>query len=412
MANLDAQSLLTDARCLACNGGLSEAEALKLQLLATIVANGGVSPVTPCVPPHAPAGLSVSAFTATTITLQISLSITDPIPSSYVIKWGTTLGGPYPNSKSTNNSGFQDITTADGLVVGTTYYFVAYAFTGCISTSSSPEASGALTSSSVTAWAARVVANGGALPSNNTQMAFSTLINTLTGAGLWNKMIMFNGMAPDSVIAARTPLLLGTGGTDPWAVVTTAPTVSVAGLQGSATGSMNSGLIPANIFANDTSASIGAYVSVANNVGSQAEIGVYNPGNNNSFIFATVASATTGNFDCFDVSAGRKTFTAPSPATGLFIGTRIAANDSRVFFGNSLVPMAQVGTTLATTAGTRTNLAHELAIFAYYNGTGNTDQCRRTVSCLFVGLGFTGAECTTLFNAIQAMRTSLGGGYI
>lgn len=70
---------------------------------------------------------------------QVSITVFLAIPPptvGIIIQWGTVLGGPYPNSKEFPVFGPYVLTVlADGLVVGTTYYFIAFSDngSGCIS---------------------------------------------------------------------------------------------------------------------------------------------------------------------------------------------------------------------------------------------------------------------------------------
>ena len=60
-------------------------------------------------------------------------------------------------------------------------------------------------------WAARVVINGGAAPSSGTILALSKFCYCLDGKSLTSSMLGVCCFVPDSVIAAITPLIVGTG---------------------------------------------------------------------------------------------------------------------------------------------------------------------------------------------------------
>ena len=66
-----------------------------------------------------------------------------------------------------------------------------------------------------TDWARRVVANGGAFPSQNTINAMETLRLGVIAAGLDTSISSMLVLVPDSAIAASTPLFVGIG-LDPW----------------------------------------------------------------------------------------------------------------------------------------------------------------------------------------------------
>lgn len=76
--------------------------------------------------------------------VNFTLILPPPQPTvGVIIRWGTNAGGPYPNSKEFPVGGPYSVTTADGLVDGTTYYFVAFGDSGpgCLSAQSN-ESSG------------------------------------------------------------------------------------------------------------------------------------------------------------------------------------------------------------------------------------------------------------------------------
>ena len=62
-----------------------------------------------------------------------------------------------------------------------------------------------------TSWATRVVTNGGAAPSGATVLAISNFCYALDAAGLTSSFLALNVFAPDSLIAAMTPLIHNKG---------------------------------------------------------------------------------------------------------------------------------------------------------------------------------------------------------
>ncbi len=63
----------------------------------------------------------------------------------------------------------------------------------------------------ITNWADQVVANGGARPSEKTQLALSRFYQGLIDNGLLSKVKVFNAFALDNLTAALTPLIVGPG---------------------------------------------------------------------------------------------------------------------------------------------------------------------------------------------------------
>src|SRR5881394_68823 len=190
---------------------------LQLNNVAVIVTN----PV--CDPPTAPLIARVVATSNNSIRVvwKKSAHNTGGFVTGWIVSWGTTSGGPYPNSSGVLPL-VPGIYDATGLTAGTTYYFTVTALTslsGC--TSVSLEGSGT-TSGAVpicafaVAWAARVVANGGAVPSLSTQTAICNFQAGLIADGLDTKMVIWNAFVPDSFIASSTAQLQPGGGFDPW----------------------------------------------------------------------------------------------------------------------------------------------------------------------------------------------------
>src|SRR5262249_41867895 len=119
----------------------------------------------------APTGLT--AGTATTSSIPVSWTAPANSPSipitAYLVQWGTT-SGVYTNQATV--SGSQTSYTINGLSFGTTYFITVTALSSyCSSTRSAELSSTTPYSAEVVAWANRVVANGGALPSTNTRSA-------------------------------------------------------------------------------------------------------------------------------------------------------------------------------------------------------------------------------------------------
>lgn len=91
-------------------------QAVKTMLICSLAA-------VPCVPPETPNIAGAGLATDTEIVINVSGG---PVAGAIrlIIYYGTTPGGPYPNSQSFDNpiTGHEHVT---GLTPGTTYYFIA-----------------------------------------------------------------------------------------------------------------------------------------------------------------------------------------------------------------------------------------------------------------------------------------------
>jgi hypothetical protein len=410
MAN-DAQSLLTDGKCYEC-AGLSIAETMQIQLLSNIIAGGSM---VPCVPPDPVSAFHVTTSTSTTLSFALAFPIPQPTAGS-IIKWGTTLGGPYPNSKTFGLADPLQVSTADGLVVGTQYYFVAYSNNGngCVSVASA-EVAGALIHATVADWALRVVANGGAAPSVATKEAMSVFMGSMDSQAITAKLKVINVFAPDSLTAARTPLVVGTAGNDPWLNNNfVAGDLTVNGLIGDgATKWLNIGCTPSGLFGGTDSAHISVYEStttVANVCACGSAVG----GSTQPLELFT-NSFGTGQiiFDCWQNSGNGRLVVNPGPTVaGFALGSRVSNVDMRAYFANSTNAWAQQGATVAGVAGNAAAITQAMAAFGQGAAAGPFFFSNRRMSFISIGTGLTSGEGQALFNAVQQLRVSFGGGSV
>lgn len=268
-------------------------------------------------------------------------------------------------------------------------------------------------------WALRVVKNGGPAPSQNSINAVTTFADTLNNAGLWSKMIHINVIAPDSINAFLTPLLVG-GGNDPWQAVcgnnnVTTLNLTVNGVKanGGNSAAENSGIIAINAFPSDTSAGITIYIA-SNSASEAAQDGGYIRSADNGANFAMYTNiANVCYFLCWDGATGQCSGAYPGgfAGNGFFSGNRIAANNSKIYVANSTTAHQQAAT-LATTGGTRQNAPAYFLDSFNITGPGCGTLSNKRCSFWALHLGLQQSESLTLFNAVQALRTTFGGGFV
>jgi hypothetical protein len=246
-------------------------------------------------------------------------------------------------------------------------------------------------------WAARVVVNGGALPSNATVLAFSNFLYCLDAAGLTSKMIAVNCFAPDSLIAAITPLIVGPG-FDPWTNSGfLAAALTIDGLIGNNSNTLNSGIIPTRDFTSDADCGITLYNMSAINE-STNDVG----SNSVTNLRTSISNNTT--FACWSSASG-DTLSAANPSwTGYLSANRHGVNTQVLYRAKSTVPHAVLGT--------RSALASTRPAFVFFVFGGPTVPCARRLSFVAFHHGLTTAESSLFFNCVQAMRTAIGGGFL
>lgn len=261
----------------------------------------------------------------------------------------------------------------------------------------------ASTNAAVTAWAARVVTNGGAAVSGATVSAVNTFYNGLVSNSLLSKMISVNVIAPDNLIAAITPLIVG-GGNDPWTNNGFLPAdITINGLQGSGTKYLNTGVNPSTAMPDNTQGGMTVYNRTSANqswVEGGAHIGA------GILAFAISYSDSNCYWDCFDGALGRIAV-ANGGWRGFLSCTRRSLTDSKVYRANGVTPFAQLGTS-GTGGGARPN--GNVYLFAQNLNGAPDSYAARQISFFAIHLGLTSAESQSLYNLVVSLRTAFGGG--
>lgn len=267
----------------------------------------------------------------------------------------------------------------------------------------------------VSDWVARVEAAGGATPSTATQQAANTFYLAIVAAGIETKLRIANFIAPDSLVAARTPLIQNVG-LDSWTEDSTIiPTLSVNGIDCSAGGCRwKCGATPTQIFtggADDCGLIRYSYVSAK--TGSVCPMGV---------------QLGVAGFHCQDYSLSN--FDRTQDVLGTFASDYLnTVNPVPGFEGysacvrtsgaNNMIQYQASSVDAHASIASRTSATNFLQntqeiYFLSNNNNGavaihlpTTD----TISFLAVSLYLTAAESSALFDAVQALRVALGGGF-
>ena len=257
-------------------------------------------------------------------------------------------------------------------------------------------------------WSLRVMVNGGVLPSNATLNATSDFCYALDSVGLTSLMIAVNVFAPDSLIAAITPLIKNAG-SDPWANNNfVAGDLNIDGLKGNGSNKYLTTLInPSVIFAGPLSASAGItlYSTFADASGAGADCVALNGG----LDFGLWAD-NSGNtlFDCFTNVTNRLSCESLANGLGYVSGNRTSMTNQSIYQANSVIPHFLAGSNALGPGSAVPN--SQIPIFAWYStGYGQCSLKRFSFAAIHRGLSL--ANSNDFFNAKQTMRKAFGGGW-
>lgn len=258
------------------------------------------------------------------------------------------------------------------------------------------------------AWGERVVTNGGARPSQTTIDAAAVFYNAISTAGLLAKIKTLNIYAPDSLTAAITPLIPGLG-SDPWTNSGfVAGDLTVDGLKGNGSKYLDTGVDPLTAFASDNVGGI-SYYHLGPVAGTEIECGSSNATGGNCILLWAQFAGTT-YWQCYANAGGGVISYADPLFTGFLSGNRTAANNTKIYAANSVTVFAQKasgGGNLGNRPIVGTMVAH-----GYNNNGVKTASSTKRISFLCIHDGFTSAEAEDLYDAVQALRTALGGGFV
>lgn len=264
-----------------------------------------------------------------------------------------------------------------------------------------------------TGWSNRVVLAGGVAPSGGTLTALRTFVSSLDSAGIASKMYSVLPVAPDSLTAARTPLFANVGlgiwtnnnfvGGD----------LTVDGLIGNAsTKYLQTGIICANLDLFPAgSGGCSDMMFDASSTGTSMEIGAID-GSSNVLGLQRVTPGNNMNAYCWGIGGGDAFFTVALPSNTWpgFVSINRTATNALALYGAS---QATAFNTLASnsTAQTRSTGANvEMYAWALNSSGAAGSFSGKRMSFLAAHAGLTSTECQALYNAVAALRTSLGGG--
>lgn len=260
-------------------------------------------------------------------------------------------------------------------------------------------------------WITRILAAGGARPNANTLYANDAFYAALVAAGITGKVKIVNLFAPDNLIAAITPLFFGAfGGGNSWANngPFVAGDLTVNGLKGDGTKYLQTSWTPGAVgYFTDSTAHMSIYVSVGDNTHADSELGALNPGGVGPRMYYQFSDNVT--YANFYTALSSATISA-SPLAGYLCFSRTTSTRFDAYFANSTSPHASKFNSVALEAAAA--LTSVMPVFAN-NANGIIDSMsHKRLSAVTFGTGLTSAESLALYNAIQAFRTAIGGGFV
>lgn len=398
--NCDPQNLATQAACFqSCISGAGY-PAVANYLLCQIHNAGGVGGI-----PTDPASTSIAADCTGNVIVSWPVF---PAGTRTVEVWTSSDGITYALATTVKSPGLS--ATLAPAAIGS---FLWVKYRGCTGANCAAFSTPIMTSGRVSDWVRRVCVNGAAAPSASTQTAMNTFDKALSDGAITNTIVGACCFVPDSFIAATTPLFVGNGN-DPWTnngIALNALTLS--GLGGNGVGYLDTGINPATSgIANDG----GQALYVVNNYTpaiAQDDFGGYDAGATKAMelsfsIQANLLGAAQGNFGTNFMTASNA-----GPVKGMLwdMGQNVGGTRNEwLFKANS-----SIGWTLITSGNVGGNgLWPSVPMFIFARNQNGVAGGFSTKTISFAAvLGFqTTAQGQTFWNAVQALRTALGGGFV
>ena len=252
-------------------------------------------------------------------------------------------------------------------------------------------------------WAARVVANGGAAPSTSTKTAMSTFYDALQAASLDTQMKGLCVFVPDSLTAATTPLIVGTG-LGLWTNTGfVAADLTVDGLKGDgATKFLNSGVNPSTALTGN-SGGITLVNTTTSNLAENDAGCATGVAASPSYLMA-ISNAGNGIFDYNDQTVSRITV-ANSIWEGYTSVNRIASADLKVYKASPTV----AHTTLANSAVANASAPPPLSayVFAWNVSGAAASFSRKRLFLAAFHNGLTITQSAAFYAAIAPLQASI-----
>lgn len=379
-------------------------------------------------------------FGGTTVTARVQ-KIPTPIPAPTGFTWVTSGGNAIASWNappagvfstelwtSTDNITFSlaatvvtpgTSATVAGPAAGQTIYakirFTSKVFPGYSAFTSVLSVSGL--DAATTDWVNRVIANGGASPSNTTISAADNLVVALKAAGIWTKMRHVNIIAPDSMIALRTPFLKTLGGNDPY-VIDGVMTSTLNNTGFVINQAVNSSFDPGiNLFSQWTDGTYNFGIScyfIASGTPNSCICGCLDGGPPGAQLMMQILGGGVSRLYGLDGTTPIQVYQNPAQLA-FYCGNKVASNNMRLYFATSVLAWQLTNNGTNATNDTFSFPNTKFRICAMGNkAAGGAGQNHSDDKFSFFALhtALSSAEGQALFNAVQTYRQAIGGGFI
>jgi hypothetical protein len=253
-------------------------------------------------------------------------------------------------------------------------------------------------------WLSRVYENGGTV-SLTTASAVQNFCNTIDSAGLRGKFFRLNLFCGDNLNAATVPLYRGpsVGGTQHGFLIDINNNFisadynesgSFAGIKGNGSNKrLDTGL--GTYFTNNSSFSMGAFITEPTSVEFSNYLGAMQTSNNNCTQLYYRGGFTRG--------LDGATFYPPEPSGGIITGYHVYSRTGTL--AQFQVNNSLIGTSSSATAASRGS--HSIQVHALNNAGSIQEYGSGRIAMYHIGLGLTSAEATTLYNAINTFNAAM-----
>jgi len=256
-------------------------------------------------------------------------------------------------------------------------------------------------------WIARVLAAGGAFPSQTTLIANDVFFGAILSAGIYPKITICNLFPPDSLIAAITPLIRK-GGSPSWTNHNfVAGDLTPNGMTGDgATKYLDTGFFPGSV-TSSSSAHLAIGVPGDDFSTTQVEISIGDSATNDFRIFC---HWTDQNAYSDVYGSNQLGFANGGVAIQQFVmASRTATNLAHYYQGRTATGWLDK-TNIVTNEVNNASTTRSLILFANNTGGSITFFTKKRLSFASCGTGMTSAEGQALYNAFQAFRVNAAGG--
>lgn len=263
-------------------------------------------------------------------------------------------------------------------------------------------------------WLSRILDANGTRPADEIFTANDVFYAALVSAGVWSKIVVMNTYAPGNLIAAITPLKKGDG-LDSWENAGSgqfqSADLTVNGLKGNGLDrylKTGSGPIVAGLTRSSNHGCV--YVHTDDRTSAQTEYGSATGPNACFRQYFHYNDNKTYFSNCITYDAGTILGTSDKP--GFLLQSRTATNRFDAYFANSTNPHAAVYTNTTPLAGGDDVSGYEIYVHATDELFSAANISKKRISFVCWGAALTSSESLALYNAVQALRTAYGGGFV